>query len=99
VLLLFGGFLALIGWLVGLVLLWSSPRWTVVDKLVGTLVLPGGLASALLLGSATWGEGCSPTCNGHGWGPSTIHSILGLAVAVSPLLITRYLSLRLRRVR
>jgi hypothetical protein len=40
-LLLFGGFLALIGWLVGLVLLWSSPRWTVVDKLVETLVLPG----------------------------------------------------------
>jgi hypothetical protein len=44
VLLLVGGFLFGIGWLVGLVLLWSSDVWSARDKLIGTLVFPGGLA-------------------------------------------------------
>jgi len=43
VLLLFGAAAAGIGWLVGVLLLWSSPRWTNSEKLLGTLVLPGGL--------------------------------------------------------
>ena len=43
-----GGF----GWLVGVVLLWMSDVWRVRDKLIGTLVLPGGLAfpAVLLVG-------------------------------------------------
>jgi uncharacterized membrane protein len=43
VLLLLGGFLAGIGWLAGVVLLWLSPRWRTGDKVLGTLVWPGGL--------------------------------------------------------
>ncbi|HEU5332991.1 MAG TPA: hypothetical protein VFU73_09510 [Actinocrinis sp.] len=43
VLLLFGAAAAGIGWLVGVLLLWSSPRWTRGEKLLGTLVVPGGL--------------------------------------------------------
>jgi uncharacterized membrane protein len=43
VLLLLGGFLAGIGWLAGVVLLWMSPRWRTGDKVLGTLVWPGGL--------------------------------------------------------
>lgn len=50
VLLLFGGFIFGVGWLVGLVLLWSSRLWTVRDKVIGTLVIPGGLATVLILG-------------------------------------------------
>ncbi len=45
-LLLVGISLLIVGWFVGVVLLWSSEIWTLRDKLVGTLVLPGGLASA-----------------------------------------------------
>jgi hypothetical protein len=42
VLLLFGAAVG-IGWLVGVLMLWASPRWTRGEKLLGTLVLPGGL--------------------------------------------------------
>jgi hypothetical protein len=49
-LLLFGFIAAGVGWVVGVVLLWRSRAWTTKDKLVGTLVLPGGLfATGLLL--------------------------------------------------
>jgi hypothetical protein len=43
VLLLFGGLIAGVGWLVGAILLWTSRAWTRREKLVGTLVVPGGL--------------------------------------------------------
>ncbi len=42
-LLLFGGVLIGVGWLVGVLLLWASPRWALADKLVGALILPWGL--------------------------------------------------------
>ena len=34
------------GWLIGLILLWSSRLWTTRDKLIGTLIVPGGIATA-----------------------------------------------------
>jgi hypothetical protein len=49
VLLLVGGFAAGVGWLAGVVLLWLSNVWTTRDKLIGTLVVPGGLVLPLLL--------------------------------------------------
>ena len=42
VLLLVGGFAFFVGWLAGVVLLWKSDVWTTRDKLIGTLVVPGG---------------------------------------------------------
>lgn len=33
-----------LGWLAGVILLWSSNAWNRRDKLIGTLVIPGGLA-------------------------------------------------------
>ena len=57
-LLLFGGFLFVVGWFVGLHLLWSSRFWTLRDKLIGTLLVPGGLLPALLL-VATGGQTCT----------------------------------------
>ena len=48
--LLFGGIvIPFLGWVVGVVLLWMSPRWTTRDKLLGTLVWPGGLLAPALL--------------------------------------------------
>lgn len=47
-LLLFGGLLVGIGWVAGVVLLWASPRWRTSDKVLGTLIWPGGLAGVLL---------------------------------------------------
>ena len=48
-LLLVGGFLWGVGWLVGVVLLWLSDAWTIRQKLIGTFVVPGGLALPLYL--------------------------------------------------
>jgi hypothetical protein len=47
-LLLIGGLIVpLVGWLVGVVFLWISRVWTTREKLIGTLVVPGGLATAV----------------------------------------------------
>jgi hypothetical protein len=42
-LLVSGLLLPVVGWFIGVVLLWISPSWRVVDKVIGTLVVPGGL--------------------------------------------------------
>jgi hypothetical protein len=50
VLLLIGGLLpglGLTGWVVGAVLLWLSVRWTAPEKLVATIIWPGGLGTML----------------------------------------------------
>jgi hypothetical protein len=61
-LLLIGGFIVGVGWVVGVVLLWTSRIWTLRDKLIGTLVVPGGLATGVFLmtfaGSSSGGS-CS----------------------------------------
>lgn len=46
-----GSLLPVVGWLVGVALLWSSRRWQLRDKLLGTLVVPLG-PGGLLLGLA-----------------------------------------------
>jgi hypothetical protein len=48
-LLLLGGFVFGIGWIVGVILLWSSRAWNSRDKLLATLIIPGGLATGLLI--------------------------------------------------
>jgi uncharacterized membrane protein len=65
-LLLFGGLLFVVGWFVGLHLLWSSRFWTLREKLIGTFVVPGGLLPALVL-VATGGQ----TCTGGTGQPTT----------------------------
>ncbi len=58
-LLLLGGYALLVGWFVGVGLLWSSATWRVRDKILGTLVLPGGLLSLVLLGQQGSVTACS----------------------------------------
>jgi len=49
-LLLVGGVvLPVAGWLIGVVLLWLSKCWSARDKLIATLVVPGGLLPAIYL--------------------------------------------------
>jgi len=55
ILLLCGGFFFLVGWVVGAVLLWISPRWRLADKLLGTVVWPGGLLLILYVATETPG--------------------------------------------
>ncbi|NUS00667.1 MAG: hypothetical protein HOV67_36055 [Kribbellaceae bacterium] len=46
-LLFFGPFLLVLGWLVGVWLLWTSNRWSTVWKIVGTAAWPLGYATML----------------------------------------------------
>lgn len=42
-----GIIIPLLGWFIGVALLWTSEHWSVRSKLIGTLVVPGGLALPL----------------------------------------------------
>jgi hypothetical protein len=110
--LLVGGFLFVIGWFVGLVLLWVSDAWTTAEKLVGTLLVPGGLVPAFLImtgGLGGYSEGCvsssdpatgtlEEVCTG---GPSLPGRILWIAIfivsVVGPFFTTAFLATRMRR--
>jgi hypothetical protein len=110
VLLLVGGF-TIIGWFVGVVLLWISDAWNTRDKLIGTLVVPGGLAGAIGVGLVSRGAGegsCGPVETSIVPGPcataaanvgNVVGLILALLILVAPIVTAIYLSLRLRRSR
>lgn len=68
VLLPIGGLvIPLLGWIAGVVLLWISPVWSVRDKLIGTLVVPGGLLLPAFLGMFGAGpEACTMAPGGRG---------------------------------
>lgn len=78
-LLLFGGFAGGIGWLAGVVLLWLSPRWRDRDKLIGTLLLPGGLVLSLVIFlfamGAVWVDNASDGFCSDALGDCTSHGI------------------------
>jgi len=98
----------LIGWIVGVALLWASKVWTTRDKWIGTLVVPGGLAPALFLTlHGTYIEICRSkivdgvskmVCTG---GPSPAVQILAsigtILLFVLPIATLIYLIVRLRR--
>lgn len=111
--LLVGGFLFVIGWFVGLVLLWVSDAWTMREKLVGTLVVPGGLLPAFLLFSGALG-GYSESCAGEvdpvtgadvnvvcSGGPSVAAQVFWIVVLVvclvGPFFTTIFLARRMKR--
>jgi uncharacterized membrane protein len=96
--------LPVVGWLVGVVLLWASSIWTTKDKLIGTLVVPGGLLLSAVLplmatrtcsGSTVNGrivnETCSSSAAANLWIAVWILSIVGSIGAGI------YLGSRLRR--
>jgi uncharacterized membrane protein len=104
VLLLAGGFIVFVGWIVGLVLLWSSRAWSVRDKLIGTLIVPAGLvASVVALFDLGTVQKCTSLNGGPQHctpGPSTIHNIISIVVfavlVIGPIFTAVYLARRAR---
>jgi HAAS len=95
ILLPIGGILIpVIGWIIGLLLLWSSPVWTSRDKWIGSLIIPGGLMLPfeLFFFSTTECSGSDPC------GPSGLESAaitVGFALAVAaPIVTAIYLARR-----
>jgi hypothetical protein len=107
ILLLFGGFIFGFGWFAGLILLWNSRAWTTRDKWSGTLVVPGGLATSVLIGLIAIGVPTKKFCKGIAGGvqhctnagaPSTPSHILGIAafalLVLAPIATSIYLTRR-----
>lgn len=65
VLLPLGGFLFIVGWLVGVVLLWTSDRWRTSEKLLGTFFPPFGYLALIILGMLP-GQICTGVSDGSG---------------------------------
>jgi hypothetical protein len=100
ILLLIGGIVVpVLGWIVGVVLLWASARWTTRDKMIGTLVLPGGLA-VLAWYLLFWNSSgtCSPDgpCQPSGM-PAALAITLALAGTAGPIGSAGYLLRRAGR--
>jgi uncharacterized membrane protein len=101
ILLLIGGVvLPVLGWVVGAVLLWASGRWTLRDKLIGTLVFPGGLAIPVYY-LFFWGAssvcGGMADCESTGTSAGTAMTF-ALVALVGSLASAAYLLHRARRV-
>ena len=102
VLLPFGGFLFVVGWLVGVVLLWTSDRWRTGEKLLGTLSLPLGYLSLVILALLP-GRSCAgisdatgtvvESCSGVGL-PGWVGVPLLVLLAVAPLVSIAVLAKR-----
>jgi len=88
--LLFGGLLVGIGWLVGVNRLWRSPDWSRSEKLLGTLVLPGGLLWAFSLEPRQVGAASG--------GISLTWSLWGAIALLLPLASAAVLVFRRRRI-
>jgi hypothetical protein len=86
VLLVGGVVLPVVGWVVGVVLLWASPRWRPAEKLLGTLVWPGGL---LAFAATAWLKLASYHNPGVLLGGDNFYTvvILGVIAAVPPVVV------------
>lgn len=100
ILLLVGAFIVpVIGWVIGVVLLWVSKAWTVPEKLLGTFVVPGGLGLFFVLAflpigmetcyASVSGDGPVEVCSGGS--PLWVTLPLLVFVVVGPVLTAVYL--------
>ena len=102
ILLLIGGLiLPVLGWLVGVFLLWISQVWSTREKLLGTFVIPGGLGG-LPFFLLVWGTDFCSTGPGRihdtcSEGASTLGVLLVILLVVAPLVTVAYLARQMRR--
>jgi uncharacterized membrane protein len=105
-----GLILPVIGWFVGLILLWASDAWTTRQKLLGTLVIPGGMLIPIgLLFVGTSAETCTGTgdvltgdnrvtcTGGSSWLEQALWVGLFAVLAIAPIAVAILLARRMRR--
>lgn len=104
-LLLLGSFIGGIGWIVGVILLWSSRAWNTRDKLIGTFILPGGLIPVFvfaIIGGAAATQQCESInngpehCTGSGSTPA-LQIALAVLLLLAPIATSVYLARRARQ--
>jgi hypothetical protein len=79
-----GSVIPVFGWAVGVVLLWSSGLWRRSEKVLGTLIVPGGPGLVLVLGPAALGL------------PQAVGISVLLFVLIAPLVLAVVLFIRAR---
>jgi hypothetical protein len=79
-LLLGGVVLWQVGWYVGVALLWTSPTWRRRDKILATVVVPGGVPIGFLIGA--FGLPGTPATKVPG-----LVGVLQVALVVAPMLV------------
>lgn len=89
--------LLILAWPVGVVLMWTSKAWTTREKLLGTLVPPGGYPGVFLIMSTFhWFVAMSNAV--PKWGQVTVAAVLftiSLLLVVAPIGMCVYLASRL----
>jgi hypothetical protein len=94
--------LPVLGWFIGVVLLWVSDAWNTRDKVIGTLVVPGGLLLPLGLGfvagvafgcETAVGSECAPDSGES----NTWNIVLLVVLLLAPLVSAVYLARRMNR--
>jgi hypothetical protein len=84
-------------WPVGVVLLWISPAWKVRDKLIGTLLPPGGfLGLPLILELARVAFGGIVIVTGSSPWEALVGVLILAAIFLLPLITAAYLAFQLR---
>jgi hypothetical protein len=84
-------------WVVGVVLLWRSRAWTTRDKLIGALVVPGGLASIIYVvadAARIVLQRCQPEGCAVGIAVDPLSAVVLAAMTVLPLATAVYLAIR-----
>ncbi|HKO20069.1 MAG TPA: hypothetical protein VJU82_14395 [Acidobacteriaceae bacterium] len=88
--------LPVIGWFIGQLLLWTSGRWSIRQKVLATLLVPGGFLPALLLLTGVIGsysesclarmDGSHQVCTGgHGVAYTAMGWVVFLLLLAAPL--------------
>jgi len=72
--------------------LWTSEAWTLRDKLIGTLMIPGGLTTVLVASVMTASGGASG--RGQSSSGDTLSIALFVLVAIAPIITAVYLARR-----
>jgi hypothetical protein len=80
-----GSLVPVIGWVVGVILLWSSGVWRRSEKLLGTLIVPGGPGLVLLMALLP-GQTCSRGSGGPVGGQTTTTEEVCTGFALPPAL-------------
>jgi len=98
-------------WPIGVILLWTSGAWNTRDKLIGTLLPPGGLFTSMIVftialqmprqvcnSHAIYGHAPATTCSGGLSGIGGVFDVIVfLLVVFSPILTGIYMGIRLRQ--
>jgi uncharacterized membrane protein len=89
-------------WFIGVILLWVSPAWSLRDKIIGSLLPPGGYFGLFIIGVASGHHAFGLASNNNTGSPpvevigTVLSGLLVIAIYLLPLITVAYLAVRLR---